>query len=184
MHMVVLYVCQGADREAEKLALTVQLLDAALGELGVVAREQPCLVVAWQKGSRLGSGLTLKLLGHLLLVRPGVTCKRSWDSAGGSRRDFMVGCPRVAAAAAAAAAVSGCMVREDRWILPHLAVRAHLQCSRWAASWLPVLDKSRGSKSAEVQRVCVIYDDRLQFMTRDDALGLNEALEGGDVSCA
>ena len=174
LHMVVLYGCQGADREAEKLALTVQLLDAALGEQGAM------LGCCLAKG--ISAGLwTLKLLGHLLLVRPGVTCKRSWDSAGGSRRDFMVGCPRVATAAAA---VSGCMVREDRWILPHLAVRAHLQCSRWAASWLPVLDKSRGSKSAEVQRICVVYNDRLQFMTRDDALGLNEALEGGDVSCA
>ena len=45
LHLVVLYVYQGADREAEKLAVTDQLLDAAFGELGVVAREQPCLVV-------------------------------------------------------------------------------------------------------------------------------------------
>ena len=45
MHLVVLYGYQGADREAEKLALTDQLLDAAFGELRVVAREQPCLVV-------------------------------------------------------------------------------------------------------------------------------------------
>ena len=75
----------------------------------------------------------------------------------------MVGCPR------AAAAVTGCMVREDRWILPYLAVRTHFQYSRWVSrvsqpvqrtplwhvSWLPVLDKSRGSKSAEVLRVWV-----------------------------
>ena len=47
-----------------------------------------------------------------------------------------------------------------------------------------MLDKSRGSKSAEVQRVCGIYDDRLQFMTRDDAVGLDKALEDGDVSRA
>ena len=45
LNLVVLYGNQGADRNAEKLALTDQLLDAALGELGVVAREQPCLVV-------------------------------------------------------------------------------------------------------------------------------------------
>ena len=45
LHLVVLHGYQGADREAEKLALTDQLLDAFLGELGVVAREQPCLVV-------------------------------------------------------------------------------------------------------------------------------------------
>ena len=54
----------------------------------------------------------------------------------------------------------------------------------WLASWLPVLDVSRGFESAEVQRVWGIYDDRLQFMSRDDALGLDEALEVGDVSRA
>ena len=38
-------VIQGADADAEQLALTEQLLDAALGELSVVARGQPCLLV-------------------------------------------------------------------------------------------------------------------------------------------
>ena len=32
---------KGADTDAEQLALTEQLFDAALGELGVVARGQP-----------------------------------------------------------------------------------------------------------------------------------------------
>ena len=68
-----LYRYHGADRDAEKLALTDQLLDAALGELGVVAWSleistwSPPRSLAWQKGSRLGSGLTLKLLGPVLL---------------------------------------------------------------------------------------------------------------------
>ena len=125
-------------------------------------------------------------------------CKHTWGSAGeggggkGSRRDFMVGCPR------AGAAVTCCMAEEDRWIVPHLAVRTHFEYSRWIsrvsqtvqrtplwpASWLPVLDKSRGSESAEVQRVWGIYDDRLQFMTKDDALGFDGSLEVGDVSRA
>ena len=56
-----------------------------------------------------------------------------------------------------------------------------LSASSAFAPWLPALDRSRGSKSVEVQRVWGIYDDRLQFTTGDDALGLNEALEGGDV---
>ena len=43
--LCVLYGYQGADRDSERLALTDQLLDAALGELGDVAREQPCLLV-------------------------------------------------------------------------------------------------------------------------------------------
>ena len=66
---------QGAVVDAEQLALTEQLFDAALGELAVVARGQPCLDVGistWSpprflaclKESRLGSGLIWKLLGR------------------------------------------------------------------------------------------------------------------------
>ena len=51
----------------------------------------------------------------------------------------------------------------------------------WPASWLPALDKTRGSKSVEVQRVWEIYDERLQFMSREDALCLDGALLRGDV---
>ena len=75
MHLFVLYGFQGADTDAEQLALTEQLLDATLGELSVVSRGQPCFLVgdfnveptkisrAWQKGFRLGSGLIWKRLG-------------------------------------------------------------------------------------------------------------------------
>ena len=45
MNLVVLYGCQGADSNAEQIAMTEQLFDAALGELGVVARGQPRLLV-------------------------------------------------------------------------------------------------------------------------------------------
>ena len=59
-------------------------------------------------------------------------------------------------------------------MVPHFAVRSSFDYSRWlarvsllvqrsplwAASWLPVLDKSRGSKAAEVQKVWDVYDDR------------------------
>ena len=178
---------QGASLDPEQLALTDQLFDAALAELSVVARGQPCLMVgdfnveptpkslAWQKGFRLGSGLILKVLGlwlagrstFLLLV--GV----SGVLLGGTRRDFMVGCPLLAAA------VLDCAVQPDRWIDPHLAVRAFFDYSRWSCfgysacsffllcwstSWLLAIDKSRGSKSVEVRRVWEVYDDRLQFM--------------------
>ena len=54
----------------------------------------------------------------------------------------------------------------------------------WPASWLPAVDKSRGSKSVEVQRVWEVYDERLQFMSRQDDLLLNEALGADDVSKA
>ena len=121
---------------------------------------------------------------------PGFTCRQDWGSTLGSRRDFLVGCPRPAAT------VSGCEVMRDRWVVPHFSVRTCFDYSRWLAkvslpvqrmplwpsSWLPVLDKSRGSKAAEVQRD--IYDDRLQFMSRDDALNLDGAFDSGDVSLA
>ena len=40
------------------------------------------------------------------------------------------------------------------------------------------------SKSVEVQRVWEVYDERLHFVSRQDALLLNEALGAGDVSMA
>ena len=60
-------------------------------------------------------------------VPPAVTCKRAWGDPGGHRRDFMVGCPLVAAA------VHSCSVQLDRWIVPHLAVRASFLYSSWTA---------------------------------------------------
>ena len=89
----------------------------------------------------------------------------------------MVGCPL------AVAAVLSCKVQGDRWIAQHLAVRTFFDCCRctsrvtqpvartplWPASWLPATDKSRGSKSVEVQRVWEVYDERLQFLSRNDA---------------
>ena len=105
---------------------------------------------------------------------------------------FILGCPL------AAAAILSCNVQPDRWIAPHLAVRTLFDCCRWEcrgtqpvqrtllwpASWLPVVDKTRGSKSAEVQRVWEIYDERLQFMSRQDASLLDESLGWDDVSLA
>ena len=49
-------------------------------------------------------------------LQPVPTCERDWDSNGGHRRDFMVGCPLAAAALS-------CRVQPDRWIAPHLAVQ-------------------------------------------------------------
>ena len=72
--------------DAEQLALTEQLFDAALGDLGVVAGEQPCLIVgsstwsppksiAWQKGFRLGSGLHVWYVGKR--VDLGENCRQN-----------------------------------------------------------------------------------------------------------
>ena len=204
LHLVVLYGYQGADGDAEQLSLTEQLFDAALGELRVVALDQPCLIVGdfnveptkipcLSKGISAGLWVDLESAWAFASgVLPAATCKRAWGDVGGRRRDFMVGCPLVAAA------VHSCSVRMDRWIVPHLAVRASFLYSSWTcqvlqpvkrtplwpASWLPAIDKTRGSKSVEVQRVWGIYDERLQFMSREDDLGLDEALLCGDVSRA
>ena len=120
---------QGADGDAEQLSLTDQLFDAALGELRVVALDQPCLIVgdfnveppkslACLKGFLLGSGLIWSRLGPLLLVcllLPLVSVLGmilgvivgifGWLS-------FGCGCG------------SSCSVGLDRWVVPHLAVRA------------------------------------------------------------
>ena len=204
MHLVVLYGFQGADFDAEQLSLTEQLFDAALGELSVVARGQPCLLVGDfnvepTKIPCLAAGISAGLwvdFGEAWAVaarlQPVPTCKRSWTAAGGHRRDFILGCPL------AAAAVLSCKVQRDRWIAPHLAVRAYFDYGRWdawvvqpvrctplwPASWLLIVDKSGGSKSAEVQRVWEVYDERFQFMSRRDALLLDESLGLDDVSMA
>ena len=54
----------------------------------------------------------------------------------------------------------------------------------WPASWLPAVDKSKRSKPVEVQRVWEIYDERLQFMSKHDAIQLDESLNADDVSRA
>ena len=143
----------------------------------------PCLAKGISAGLWVDFGEAWALAAGL---QPAPTCKRSWTAAGGHRRDFILGCPL----AAAAAAVLSCIVQPDRWIAPHLAVRALFDCGRWEsrvtqsaqctppwpASWLPAVDKGRSSKSAEVQRVWEIYDERLQFMSRRDVSLLDESL--------
>ena len=204
LHLVVLYGYQGADGDAERLSLTDQLFDAALGELRVVALAQPCLIVGDFNveptkipclSEGISAGLWVDLESSWAFASgmpPAVTCKRSWGAAGCHRRDFMFGCPLVAAA------VSSCSVQQDRWIVPHHAVRASFLHSSWTsqvpqlvrrtplwpASWLPAVDKGRGSKSAEVQRVWEVYDERLRFMSRRDASLLHEFLGRHDVSLA
>ena len=113
----------------------------------------------------------------MLLVKfLGLLAGKIWGLPLGSRRDFMVGCPR-------AAAVSGCEVMVDRWVVPHL--RDSGGCSFVAGLLVTLfLTSGRGSKAAEVQRVWDIYDDRLQFMSWNDALSLDGALDCGDVSLA
>ena len=110
MHLVVLYGHFGADSCAEKLQLTNQLFEAALGELAVVARGQPCLIVGdfnveptkipcLAIGISAGLWVDLEASWAAAAGRDlAVTCKRTWDSDSGNRRDFQIGCPLCAAA--------------------------------------------------------------------------------------
>ena len=160
MHLVVLYGYQGADTDAEQLALTGQLFDAALGELHVVARGLPCMLVGDFNVEPTKIPCLAKRISTRLWVdfedawplapglQPAPTCKRDRSASGGHRRNFVVGCPL------ATAAVLSCRVQPDRWIAPRLAVRALFECCRWTCrvtqpvqrtplwldSWLPAID--------------------------------------------
>ena len=138
MHLVVLYGSQGADTDAEQLALTDQLFDAALGELSVVARRQPCMLAGdfnveptkipcLAKGISAGLWVDLEVSWAVATGKqPASTCKRAWGSSGGHRRDFMVRCPLPATAVMSGA------VQADMWIAPHLVVRTLFDHSRWS----------------------------------------------------
>ena len=148
--------------------------------------------LAWQKGSRLRSGLTLKLLGVWLGVSSLLLLASALGVRLGVLGGILCGCPL------AAAAFYSCQVEPERFFVSHFAVRAHFDCSRWTcratqpvhrtplgpAFCLPAVDRGRSSKSVEVLRVWEIYDDRLQFCFRSDALLLRNCLMRGDVTAA
>ena len=126
------YGYQGADTDAEQLALTDQFFDAALGEVSIVARGQPCLLVGDfnvepTKIPCLAIGISAGLWVDLEASwasasgrQPAATCKRECCSSGGRRRDFIVGCPL------AAAAVLSCQVQP-------LAVCTLFDCCGWVS---------------------------------------------------
>ena len=204
MHLVVLYGYFGADSCTEKLQLTNQLFEAALGELAVVARGQPCVIVGdfnveptkircLAKGISAGLWVDLEASWAMSAGRdPANTCKRTRGSDSGNRRDFQIGCPLCAAA------VLSCEVLGDRLIQPRLAVRTWFVADRWTAlvtqprrftplwpgSWVSSVDRSRCSKSAEVRRIWDVYDERLWWVDADDALSVDSAIASGDVSGA
>ena len=53
-----------------------------------------------------------------------------------------------------------------------------------ACSWVSSVDRSRGSKSAEVRRIWDVYDERLTWVDAGDALSVDSANASGDVSGA
>ena len=138
MHRVVLHGYQGADFHAEQLALTEQLFDAALGERGVVARGQLCLVVGdfnveptnipfLLEGIMAGLWVDLETAwAGELGAQPAVTCKRTWCSTGSNRRDFMgrVSCDHCCGSFI-------CIVEQGWCLQSHLSVKSFVDCQRW-----------------------------------------------------
>ena len=108
-------------------ALTDQLFGAALGEFSVVARGQPCMLVGdfnveltkipcLAKGISAGLWVDLEVSWALATGRqPYSTCKREWGSGGGTRRDFMIGCPLVAASLLSCTVAVRALFDYDRW---------------------------------------------------------------------
>ena len=175
-----------------------------MGELHAVALGQPCLLVGdfnveptkipcLAKGISAGLWVDFEEAWALAAgLHPAPTCKRSWTAAGGHRSDFVFGCPL------AVAGILSCKVQPDRWIAPHLAVRALFDYGRWE-SWVtqpvhvPLFGLLLGCllltrlwvlSLLRVQRVWEVYDERLQFMSRRDASLLDESLGRDDVSLA
>ena len=67
VHLVVVYGFQGADEDAEKLCLSNELFDAALCELAVVGRGQPCVIAKdFQCGAHQDPLLVKRGLGWAL----------------------------------------------------------------------------------------------------------------------
>ena len=134
IHLVVVYGFQGASTDSEKLRLTEKLLDAVLCELAVVASGQPCLIVGDLnvEPDRIPCLLRGLAAGHWFDLQsswasatgvdPPPTCCKTFGSGGGSRRDFILGCSH------AISALRWCSVLQERWILPHYAVRASFFC--------------------------------------------------------
>ena len=79
LHLFVLYGYQGADSDAEQLAWTEQLFDAALGELHAVASGQPCLLV----GDFNVEPTKIPCLANGISSGPWVDFEKAWAVAAG-----------------------------------------------------------------------------------------------------
>ena len=124
-------------------------------------------------------------------LQPTPTCKRSWTAAGGHRRDFVIGCPL---AAAAAAALLSCKIQTDRWIAPHLAIRALFDWGRWESwvtqpvhctplwpgSWLPAVERVGALSQLRFRG----FGMCMMSVSRQDAVLLDDSLDACDVSMA
>ena len=167
------------------LASLVSLFD----DLNVEPDRIPCLL----KGRMAGHWFDLQSSwASASGVDSPPTCCKTFGSGCGSLRDFILGCSH------AISALRWCSVLQERWILPHYAVRASFSVGRWSAevclpvrssvlwpaAWVSCVDKSRGSKSVEVRRIWEVYDESLSFIPPAFWRGIRSSLLAGDVSYA
>ena len=193
MPLVVLCGYQGAD--SEQLALTDQLFDAALSDLGVVARGQQCMLVGDFNVERtkipclakgISAGLWVDLEASAGGMQPAATCKRTWEYAGGHRGDSCCCCLFFLARLSQTGGLllillSGLMLRVLGGLVGLISWSSVLPSGLLLGCLLLLragFQVGGGTKSLGV------YDDRLQFMTGHDALLLDESLRVGDVSRA
>ena len=194
VHLFVVYGCQGAEDDADKLQLTDHLLQAVLVEAQMVCVGQPMLIAGdlnadpavipcLAKGMSAGRYVDLALAYSLGAdLTPDATCRFNRDDGTGSRRDFFVGCP------GALAASQACYVT-DRWFTPHFSVLARFRIGAWLAGvscpvacrplwpacWLDTPDRSSSSSSRIVQDVWDVHRDVLGVVPDDVVLALRDA---------
>ena len=108
VHLFVVRGYQGSEEDSEKLSLTDKLLRAVLAEGQVVCVGSPLLIAGDFNADPsvipcLAEGISSgrfvdPALAHSAGKEPDMTCKFKLDECAGSRRDFVVACPRALAA--------------------------------------------------------------------------------------
>ena len=152
----------------------------------MISTWNPPRYLAWPKASRLGSGLIFNLLGLLLL---GLWLGLPVNAPGplileiGEIFRFDAHCALRLLASVWLWMIGGfnhIWFYTGRWS-SWVTQSVRLSPLR-PACWLPVTEKSRESRSAEVRRVWEIYDERSELIPCDQLYALNAAVNDGDTT--
>ena len=186
VHLFVVYGYQGAEEVAEKLQLSVKLLQSVLAEARVVCTGQlvlivgdlnadPAVILCLAKVISAGRFVYLAWEGK----RPAATCKFKLDECSQSRGDFILGCSNAVAASTA------CRVT-DRWFPPHFSFFSEVSCSivsqpLWPACWIDTPDRSASSASRAVQDAWDVYRDELGVVPPEVVDALRDAVSRSSV---
>ena len=122
VHLFVVYWYQGAEEDADQLLLADKLLQAVLAEAQVVCIGQPLLIAGDLNADPavipcLAEGISAGRFVDLALAfsrgagtAPAATCRFHLDGGGGTRGDFVVGCPDALAASDACFVTDRCLL--------------------------------------------------------------------------